>query len=80
MTMVTIGLACIPNHDTAWSWIGGCPRVEAPRVSPTIDENSIYMHTLKYIMERGEEWRVSEQLAAVKAMTGVLHPWSPHLK
>ena len=30
-------------------------------------------------MERGEEWRVGEQLAAVKAMTGVLHPWSPHL-
>ena len=23
--------------------------------------------------------RVGEQLATVKAMTGVLHPWSPHL-
>ena len=31
-------------------------------------------------VERGEEWRVGEQLAAVKAMTGVLHPWSPSLK
>ena len=78
MTMVTIGLACIPNQDTAWSWFGGCPRVEARRVSPTIDENSIYMHTLKHIMERGEV-EVGEQLAAVKAMTGVLHPWNPHL-
>ena len=26
-----------------------------------------------------EEWTVGEQLAAVKAMTGMLHPWSPHL-
>ena len=31
-------------------------------------------------VERGKEWRVGEQLAAVKAMTGVLHPWSPHFK
>ena len=73
MTMVTIGLACIPNQDTQWPWFGGCPRVEARRVSPTIDENSIYMHTLKYIMESGEV--EGEQLA----MTRVLHPWSPHL-
>ena len=57
-----------------WSWFGGCPRVEARRVSPTID-----MYTLKYIIERGEEWRVGEQLAAVKAMNGVLPPWRPRL-
>ena len=62
-----------------WSWFGGCPRVEARRVSPTIDQNA-YMYTLKYIIERGEEWRVGEQLAAVKAMTGVLPPWSPRLQ
>ena len=54
--------------------------VEARRVSPTIDQNAyMYMYTLKYIIERGEERRVGEQLAAVKAMTGVLPPWSPRL-
>ena len=42
-----------------WSWFGGCPRVEARRVSPTIDQNAyMYMYTLKYIIERGEERRV----------------------
>ena len=44
-------------------------------MSPTIDENSIYMYTLKYIMERGEV-EGGDRLATVKAMTGVLHPWS----
>ena len=72
----SVGLCPKPRR---WSWFGGCPRVEARRVSPTTDENSIYMYTLKYIMERGEEWRVGEPLAAVKAMTGVLHPWNPHV-
>ena len=48
-------------------------------MSPTIDENSIYMYTLKYIMGRGEVEGVGEQLATVKAMTGVLYPWCPHL-
>ena len=37
-----------------WSWFGSYPRVEAQRVLPTTDENSIYMYTLKYIMGRGE--------------------------
>ena len=43
-------------------------------MSPTTDENSIYMYTLKYIMKSGEV--EGGQLA----MTGVLHPWSPYLK
>ena len=72
-----VGLCPKPRR---WSWFGGCPRVEARRVSPTIDQNAyMYMYTLKYIIERGEERRVGEQLAAVKAMTGVLPPWSPRL-
>ena len=46
-----VGLCPKPR---CWSWFGGCPRIEAQRVLPIIDENSIYMYTLKYIMERGE--------------------------
>ena len=37
-------------------------------------------YTLKYTIEREGKWRVGEQQAAVKAMTGVLHPWSPRIK
>ena len=47
--------------DAGHHWVGktlvmacGCPRVEAQRGSPTTDENSINMYTLKYIMGRGE--------------------------
>ena len=49
-------------------------------MSPTIDENSIYMYTLKYIMGRGEVEGVGEQLATVKAMTGGAVPVVPSLK
>ena len=31
-------------------------------------------YTLKYTIEREGKWRVGEQQAAVKAMTGVLQP------
>ena len=53
VTLVTIGSALCPK-PRRWSWFGGCPRVEARRVSPTIDENSIYMYTLKYKWREGK--------------------------
>ena len=38
----------------------------------------IHVHIEIHNGERGSG-EVGEQLASVKAMTGVLHPWSPHL-
>ena len=55
-----VGLCPKPR---SWSWFGGCPRLEAQRVSPTTDENSIYMYTVHIEIHNGE--RESGGLAAV---------------
>ena len=45
---------------------------------PTIDENSIHMHTFKYIMKRGRGGWVSNWSQS-RIRTGVLPPGSSHL-
>ena len=56
-----VGLCPKQRHR---SWFGGCPRVEARRVLPTIDETSImYELELMHNRERQREFRVGEQLS-----------------
>ena len=45
-----VGLCPKPRR---WSWFGGCPRVEARRVSPTIDEMA-YACTVNIEIHNGE--------------------------
>ena len=51
-----------------WSWFGGCPRVQAQRVAPTIDESSIHVHVQREYTIEGVEgakgcrvWRSGER-------------------
>ena len=63
--LVRVGLCPKPRH---WSWVGACPRVEALRVWPTIDQDVIHECTQR----KEREWWEGDKHIVVIAMTEVL--------